>query len=159
MKVINTKAVELPNGDVAINVTPSGESIVKTSDCVTTYSGSEMKEVYSVNVEELYSLFNGYLDVKNENIEYIKKIIAEHGNFTVADVEAETSPCTACIQNTSVLVESFGEKATLVIYEGSHECGEDYEDYECLSNEIIEEIVRLAEDWEAICLQTEKRIS
>ena len=37
--------------------------------------------------------------LKEQKIAYIKRIIAEHGCFTIADVEAESSPCISSVGN------------------------------------------------------------
>lgn len=98
---------------------------------------------------------------KKTIIKRIRKIIVEFGSFTVADVEAESSPCIASLgKDTHQLLEEFGEhKATALTYVHETVVDEDYISYEDLDKDVLEEILLLAEMWEAEQLQTEKRIS
>jgi hypothetical protein len=97
---------------------------------------------------------------KKEIINHIQKIIVEFGEFTTADVEANGSPVIQSLGNTHLLAEQFGEhKVTAVLYVNDTETDEDYISYEDLSEDVLQEILLLAEIWEAEELQTEKRIS
>lgn len=98
---------------------------------------------------------------KTELIENINKIIVKFGEFTTADVEANSSPCINSLgKDTHQLLEEFGEhKVTAVTYVHETVVDEDYIKYEDLSVDILEEVMLLAQDWEAEQLQTEKRIS
>lgn len=98
---------------------------------------------------------------KRTLIKNINKIIVKFGSFTTADVEADSSPCIASLgKDTHQLAEAFGEhKVTAITYIHETEVDEDYISYQDLSKDVLLEILRLAEDWEAECLQTEKRIS
>lgn len=63
-------------------------------------------------------------------------------------------------KDTHQLLEEFGEhKVTALTYVHETVVDEDYIKYEDLSKDILEEILLLAETWEAESLQTEKRIS
>jgi hypothetical protein len=97
---------------------------------------------------------------KTEIINHIQKIIVKFGEFTTADVEANSSPVIQSLGNTHLLVEQFGEhKVTAVLYVNDMETDEDYISYEDLSEDVLQEILMLADIWEAEQLQTEKRIS
>jgi hypothetical protein len=97
---------------------------------------------------------------KTEIIKRIQKIIVEFGGFTTADVEANGSPVIRSLGNTHLLAEQFwGHKVTAVLYVNDTETDEDYISYEDLSEDVLGEILMLAEIWEAENLQTEKRIS
>jgi len=97
---------------------------------------------------------------KTEIINHIQKIIVKFGEFTTADVEANSSPVIQSLGNTHLLAEQFGEhKVTAVLYVNDMETDEDYISYEDLSKDVLQEILMLADIWEAEQLQTEKRIS
>lgn len=98
---------------------------------------------------------------KRTVIKNINKIIVKFGSFTTADVEADSSPCIASLgKDTHQLLEEFGEhKVTALTYVHETVVDEDYIKYEDLDKDVLEEILLLAEMWEAECLQTEKRIS
>lgn len=98
---------------------------------------------------------------KKTIIKEIKAIIAEHGNFTTADVQADSSPVLNSLgQNTHQLLETFNlHKATAVTYVHETETGEDYIAYEDMNKDLLEEVLFLAEQWETDQLKTEKRIS
>lgn len=98
---------------------------------------------------------------KRTVIKNINKIIVKFGSFTTADVEANSSPCIATLgKDTHQLIEEFGEhKVTAFIYVHETVVNEEYISYEDLDKDTLEEILLLAEIWEAESLQTEKRIS
>ena len=97
---------------------------------------------------------------KKSVIKRINKIIVKHGEFTTADVEAESSPVIQSFGKTHLFAEKFGEhKVTAVLYVADRETDEDYITYENLSLDVLEEIELLCSIWEAMQIQTEKRIS
>jgi hypothetical protein len=98
---------------------------------------------------------------KRTIIKKIKSIIAEHGSFTTADVEANGSPCIASLgKDTHQLAEEFFQhKVKAVIYVHETETSEDFIAYEDLSKDVLEDILLLAEDYEAEQIRTEKRCS
>lgn len=98
---------------------------------------------------------------KEELIYQIFRIIGDYGSFTTADVAADSSPCIASLgSHTHQLIEQFGPfKVTAITYVHDTEVDEDYIRYNDLSEDILEEILVLAEIWEAQELQTLKRIS
>lgn len=97
---------------------------------------------------------------KTELINQIQRIIINFGEFTIADVEADGSPVINSLGNAHIYAEEFGEhKVTAVLYVNDMETDEDYITYEDLSKDVLQEILFLAEIWEAQELQTEKRIS
>jgi hypothetical protein len=91
---------------------------------------------------------------KEEKILYIKNIVKDFGTFTTADVEAESSPCINSMgKDAHQLLETFYEhKAEAISYIHDSEVGTDYLTYEDLREETIEEILILAQSWEAISL-------
>ena len=101
---------------------------------------------------------------KRTIIKSIKKIINEFGSFDVNEIGDETSPCVGELGNYVGLAEYFKPTSVQVnVYVG---CGfsSDPEDeydirYEDLDKDVLEEILMLAEMWEADQLKTEKRIS
>lgn len=96
---------------------------------------------------------------KRTIIKRIKAIISEWGGFTCADVEATSSPVIKTLgKDTCQLAERFEkDKVEAVIYVHESETDEDYISYEDLEKDVLDEILILAEQWEAICLKTEKR--
>ena len=98
---------------------------------------------------------------KKATIKAIKAIIKEHGSFTTADVQAQSSPCVATLGGTTQLLEEFNyDKAKAICYDRQdEEVSEDFIPYEDLREDVLDEILFLAQDHEADSLQTEKRIS
>lgn len=97
---------------------------------------------------------------KKTIIKKIKAIIKEHGSFTIADVQADSSPCIASMKGATQLAESFHyDKVEAVTYELKYdeEIDSDNIPYEDLKKDVLEEILHLAENWEAECLQDEDR--
>jgi len=90
------------------------------------------------------------------NISIIKKIINEHGEITSTDLELESCPCLYSKgndeTNISELVEEYRiDGVETLCYVGDHSQGYNfyaYEDEE-LSDEIIEEIKMIMENYEA----------
>lgn len=101
---------------------------------------------------------------KRTVIKNIKKIINEFGAFDVNEIGAETRPCVGELGNYVGLAEYFRPTGVQVIVYMSCSFSSDPEDeydvvYDDLDKDVLEEILLLAEMWEAECLQTEKRIS
>ena len=92
-------------------------------------------------------------------IKRIRKIIGEFGGFSCVDVDS--SPIVSSFgKNTFQLAEQFYFfKITTTTYVDEMETGEDYILYEDLSKGLLEEILILAEQFEAQEIQTAKRIS
>lgn len=100
------------------------------------------------------------------DIAEIKRIIAEHGETTSTDMELDTCPCLYSKgndnHNISELVEDYRKDGVETItYVGEQTDGYSFYDYDDtdLSDEIIAEIRRVMEDYEADMLKTEKRCS
>ena len=91
---------------------------------------------------------------KEETIKEIKRIIKEHGEFSTKDVEADSSPLYFAIGITILTIESFG-LLSVKVHTTIDGDVKDYSnaDYEMLSDDNLYEILQLAEDWEAICLE------
>jgi len=91
---------------------------------------------------------------KEEQISEIKRIVVEHfeGSVTTGELELGSSPCimsTGNKTNISFLVETFGEdNVTVVHYVNETEISEDDVDYEDLSDDIVDEIYNLLEEYE-----------
>lgn len=98
---------------------------------------------------------------KRTIIKKIQAIIKEHGDFTTAEINAESSPCVSSKRGRNELCESFNyDKVEVVTYDRSdEEIDSDDVLYEDLKKDVLEEILFLAEIWEAESLQTEKRCS
>jgi hypothetical protein len=96
---------------------------------------------------------------KRTIIKQIKAIIKEHGDFTTAEINAESSPCVSSKPGRNELVESFNyDKVEVVTYDrNDEEIDSENVHYEDLSKDVLEEILILAQNWEAECLQDEDR--
>lgn len=93
-------------------------------------------------------------------IKSIKKIIGNYGGFSVGELQAESSPIVESLGSTYVLAESFDINcATLVTYVNDNEVDENYVSYTELEKDVLEEILFLAEMYEAEQQKTLKRIS
>lgn len=99
---------------------------------------------------------------KDEQISEIKRIIREWGSTSCAELETESSPCIKSIgngrNNISQLVERFfvgGVEA--VTYQHETEIDWDNYDYEELSEDIINEIYEIIEQYEVSNIKTMKR--
>ena len=86
---------------------------------------------------------------KEEVIGFIKNIIADFGEFTCSDVEADSSPVIRSLgANTCQLAERFTEhKVEAIIYDGENEVSSDFILYEDLSVDVLGEIWVLASKW------------
>tara|TARA_R110000772_G_C13310268_1_gene440080 strand:+ start:19359 stop:19739 length:381 start_codon:yes stop_codon:yes gene_type:complete len=90
------------------------------------------------------------VDSREENIEYIKKVIAKYGATTTSEMEASCSPCISCINDDSVLVEGFDEDSVDIShYVGSMEVSSYTSTYEELDDETIGSIVELMQQYES----------
>jgi len=95
---------------------------------------------------------------KRTIIKNIKRIINEWGGFSVAEVEGESSPVITTIgKDSHVLAERFGSSVTGVTYVHETETDENDYEYEELSKDTLEEILTLAEIYEADQEKTFKR--
>lgn len=83
---------------------------------------------------------------KADVIKKIKAIINTYGEFTTADVEANSSPVIANSKHTQTLAEEFGKhKVTGIEYFKDEEWNQDYYSYEELTLPVLKEILVLAE--------------
>ena len=101
---------------------------------------------------------------KRTVIKRIKEIIANYGGFGVNEVEAEISPCVSAEGNMVNLAEYFTvNKVKIRVYKPagiSSDPIDEYEvDYEDLKKDVLEEILRLAENYEVDQEKTIKRCS
>ena len=97
---------------------------------------------------------------KEEKITRIKEIIKEWSpeGVSTMELEAQTSPCISQIGQTCQLVEHFFlDYVSVFTYVGSRETSEDELTYEQLSEEVIDEILDLLEDYDTDCYKTMQR--
>jgi hypothetical protein len=95
---------------------------------------------------------------KRTIIKSIKRIIELHGEFCVADMEAESSPIINSFgKDNIVLAERFGKTVTGVTYVHDTETDENDYEYDELSKDTLEEILYLAELFETDQEKTLKR--
>lgn len=92
-------------------------------------------------------------------IKKINAIISEYGNFTTADVQANSSPCISSKKGRNELIESFElNRAEVIVTDGQDEEIDRYTvEYKNLSIDILNEILYLAEDWDVASYKTESR--
>jgi hypothetical protein len=102
---------------------------------------------------------------KKTMIKRINTIIKEHGSFSIGELEyVDCSPCVGELGRYVGLAEYFEvDKAQVNVYMPSGFSSDPEDEYDLsyifMEKYVLEEILRLAEIWEAECLQTEKRIS
>jgi hypothetical protein len=102
---------------------------------------------------------------KTEIIKRITDILKVNGSFSIGELEEETTGiCVSELGKFVGLVEYFTENYCKVnVYEPrsfSSDPVDTYEqDYGFLSEDILNEIHFVCEQWEAECIRTEKRIS
>lgn len=96
---------------------------------------------------------------KRTIIKKIKAIIKEHGMFTTADVQAQSSPSVGALKGINQLCESFKHDTVEVVTYDRNDDEIDSESvhYEDLEKDVLEEILILAEDHEVISLKDEER--
>jgi hypothetical protein len=97
---------------------------------------------------------------KENVIQAIRKIIERHGGFSIADVEGESSPLINSMGKDNVqLAERFYlNSVDAITYVHETEVSDDSIPYRDLDVDVLEEILTLAQNYEADSLQTEKRI-
>jgi hypothetical protein len=102
---------------------------------------------------------------KEETISEIKKLLSTYGCFALGELDNfDSSPCVGSIGSVVGLIEYFTEDYVEVnVYHTnsfSSDAIETYEElYENLSEDILDEIYFLCQEYEAQTLKTEKRIS
>lgn len=101
-------------------------------------------------------------DSKTTKISRIKEIIGNWGATTTAELEADSSPCISSSgtnkMNVSTLVEEFNlNDVKIVTYNNETEIAEDEIPYEDLSEDVIDEILNLLEDYDTDNEKTYKR--
>jgi hypothetical protein len=153
------------------------EAVIKTcntAELTEAQSKSVVKNFLTVMMNDGYGQFNtdlenylssGEYDAENDTryediIEKIQLVIKRWGSFTVADVEAGSSPIVNSLGNTVQLAEEFGhDKVSVITYVGEYENDSDYVSYYDLKYEVLEEIEWLADIWDTQNLLDEKRTS
>lgn len=103
------------------------------------------------------------IDLEDDSIgtiRYIKRVIGEYGSTSTWEMESDYSPCISSIGENSVLAERFTDCGVeTVTYAGELVVAEDFIPYEKLSNEVLDDICMLIEQYEADQLKTNKRIA
>ena len=91
---------------------------------------------------------------REEKIEAIRTIINEFGSFSTAEVEASCSPCLQSFgKDTHILAERFyKDNVEAVTYVHETETNSSDILYEDLSDEVLDEILPLAQEWETMQL-------
>lgn len=88
---------------------------------------------------------------KKKNIKRINKIIKEWGGFSIADIEAESSPLVNSCGKTVQLAEIFDKDiCTVTTYVNETETNQDDVAYTDLRKDTVAEILILAEEYDAI---------
>jgi len=99
-------------------------------------------------------------DYKASKIAYIKKVLGEWGATSCCELELDHSPSINSMAggNIGELVEEFNVNGvSAVTYDDDNEIGWNDYNYEELSDDIIDEISDIMENYEADMLKTEKR--
>jgi hypothetical protein len=86
-------------------------------------------------------------------IDEIKEVIKNYKDFGTGDVMAESSPSVDAPGNLTHLIEHFNENSVDVeVYGDWDNSVDNYSlSYEELSEEVIDEILNLAQEWQTIC--------
>ena len=94
-------------------------------------------------------------------LQNIKRIVNTYGSFTIADLEGDSSPLINSMgKDNFQLAERFYDTGVdAITYVHETEVSDDFIEYENLDDDVIDEINTLAENYEADCIQTNKRIS
>lgn len=99
---------------------------------------------------------------KKEIISQIRTIIENYGSFTTFDVDADSSPIIGTLGSAFMLAEHFelnGVDGYLYLNGDENERDIEFILYENLSLDCLEEILSLAQSYEAEEMKTKKRIS
>ena len=98
---------------------------------------------------------------RKSDIDYIQKTLSEWGETTSCDLELLSSPVYNNVNGTICsLVERFNQNnVTVITYDGENVINEVDIPYSELSDELIDEIKMIIQEYEAGQLKTEKRIS
>lgn len=99
--------------------------------------------------------------IKKEQITYIKKVIKEWGPTTAGELQLESSPCVNSLGDGNVceLAESFNvdDVATVIYGRNGEEIDWWNYSYEELSEDLIDEIWGIIEQYEVENIKTERR--
>jgi len=119
--------------------------------------------VNAINDDDI-EIANEYVcgDTKEEKITQIKDIIEKWGSTTTCELELESSPCISNVGtnkvNISILIDDFySDHVTATMYQNEIEISYDDYNYEDLSDEIIDEIYEIMENYDADMDKTQKR--
>ena len=99
---------------------------------------------------------------KKEIISQIKNIIENYGSFSTYDLNADSSPVIGTLGSAFMLAERFelnGVDGYLYLNGDENERDIEFILYENLSMDCLEEILSMAQSYEAEEMKTEKRIS
>ncbi len=113
-------------------------------------------------IEALQELIAGQRTQREENIKRIKDVILTWGSTNCVERERDHSPSMNSMAGGRIceLVEQFNANGVeTVVYDDDNEVDWNNYKYEELSDEVINEILEIIDDYEADMLKTEKRCS
>ena len=102
------------------------------------------------------------MDYKASKIKYIKDVLAVWGGTSCCELELDHSPSMNSMAGGSIaeLVEEFdAQGVSAVTYDDDMEIGWNDYNYEELSDDVLDEIYEIVQNYEADMLKTEKRCS
>jgi hypothetical protein len=121
----------------------------------------EGQNVFNGTIQQLVAKLNpnAFYSGKEAKIKRIKDIIATWGSVTDMELGLDHSPCINSIgENVCQLVEEFNaDCVTAVTYDDDIEIDRDDINYEDLSDDLIDEIADIIDDYETDMLKTESR--
>lgn len=131
-------------------------SVYSEDGFVSAFNNEEINEVNS---------FLRIIEVKSTSdttdiINYIKGVIKEWGAFYISEVEGEESPVFDARGKRSELIERFASDGVDVqVYIDGYDVEGFTVPYEELSENLLYEVSKIVENYEALMLKTEERIS
>ena len=129
-----------------------------TDSCIIYVPIENLSEV----IEALKELAAGKRAQREENIKRIKDVIITWGSTSCCERERDHSPSMNSLAGGRVceLVEQFhADCVETVVYDDENEVDWNTYKYEELSDEVLDEILEIIDDYEADMLKTEKRCS
>jgi len=129
------------------------------TDFVTAFNAEEISDYGYLTIVPPKEDDDDSTDDLQKKIEYINKVIDEHGEFTIQNLENEVGVGLSITGDIRTVVERFYKNsADVIVYRNDEPIDDVNTPYTELAD-VIDEIVYLAEQYEAQELQTKKRIS
>jgi len=127
-----------------------------------TRDGEELTEEFKLKEAYIDSVLEMETDERKLKIQEIRRIIEEWGATSSCELELEASPCLNSMgngkRNVSELIESFNHDGVgTVVYQDELELDENDYTYEELSDEIIDEISDIMEQYDVSMTKTMNR--